>query len=144
MILTNYYQVRLTKNLLEPKHLFLGLAIIWTLMVSVLCLASFNSLPSVAIKHLDKIVHAVFHFGITASWFLYWNSKENGQLKKSLLRAFLFSLIYGSLIEIIQSTFTTTRNGDVFDLLGNITGASIAALSILVVASIVKRPDFKK
>ena len=143
MILTSYYQVKLIKNLLEPKHLFLGLALFWTFVVSILCLASFNNLPSVSVQHFDKIVHAAFHFGITALWFLYWNSKEKGQLRKSLLKAFLFSLVYGSLIEIMQRVFTATRSGDVLDLLGNITGALIAVLLILIITSIVKS-DFKK
>jgi VanZ family protein len=125
---------------LEPKHVFLGLALIWTFAVSILCLASFNNLPSVPVQHFDKIVHAAFHFGITVLWFLYWKSKKKEQLRKSLLRAFLFSLIYGSLIEIMQRVFTATRTGDVLDLLGNITGASIAALLILIIAPIVKKP----
>jgi VanZ family protein len=112
--------------------------------VSILCLASFNNLPSVRVQHFDKIVHAAFHFGITALWFLYWKSKKNEQLRKSLLRAFLFSLIYGSLIEIMQGVFTATRSGDVLDLLGNITGALIAVLLILIAASIVRKPGFKK
>ena len=140
MILTNYYQVKLINNLLGLKYLFLSLAIIWTFIVSFLCLVNFNDLPDIPVMHLDKLGHATFHFGITTLWFLYFNSKQNGQLRKSVVTAFLFSLVYGFSIEVIQNLFTATRHGDVLDVLANVTGASIAVLLILIIASIAKKP----
>lgn len=135
MTLTNYYQVKPTKNLSELKKLFFWLAIIWTTIVTVLCLISFNELPTVKIDNFDKVGHVTFHFGMTTVWFLYYKFQKENLKKKALKKAFLFSFSYGITIELIQAFFTETRSGDFFDVCANVTGALLA---ILVLNAIVK------
>jgi glycopeptide antibiotics resistance protein len=52
-------------------------------------------------------------------------------LKKTLIYAFLFSLLFGILIEVAQAIFTTTRKADILDVLANSLGGLFAVISIL-------------
>ena len=73
-------------------------------------------------KNTDKLGHMFFHFGITTLWYLYFKHKIINT-KKAALQAFLFSFVYGILIEIAQGLFTTTRSADILDVAANATGA---------------------
>jgi VanZ family protein len=115
------------KVLLVRKEFLLVLALLWTGVILFFCLIKSSSIPVIKIQNLDKAVHAFFHFVFTAIWFLYFQ-KQFVKVKFQKLTGvcFCFSVIFGILIEIAQSLFTTTRNGDVLDVLSNTTGAAIA------------------
>lgn len=132
LILMNYFQVKLIKNLSEHKKLIQALTVFWTGLVAYLCLASSEGLPSVSVFKYDKIGHLTFHFGITISWFLFWKSTFKNENKNALLKAFLFSFFFGILIEICQGLFTETRAADVADVIANSCGALIAVVLIYV------------
>ena len=51
---------------------------------------------------------------------------------KPLLISFLLSFGFGISIEILQELFTATRHADVFDVLANLTGATIAILGVVL------------
>lgn len=138
MILMNYYQVKLTKHLLEHKKTIQVLTVFWTGSVAYLCLASTESLPSVEVLKFDKFGHFTFHFGITILWFLFWKTTFKNENKYALLKAFLFSFFFGVAIEITQYLFTTTRNGEILDVIANTNGALIAVLFIFIVSKIKK------
>lgn len=131
MILMNYYQVKLIKNLSEHKKILLWLAIIWTAVVTFFCLASFNELPKIEVDNFDKLGHITFHFGITFLWFLVYRFKNLNENKRALIKAFLFSFFYGITIEICQDQFTTTRSGDVFDVFANMMGSLLAIIVLI-------------
>lgn len=83
-------------------------------------------------KNSDKLGHMVFHIGLTSLWYLYFKYKfENA--KKALIRAFLFSFIFGILIEIAQGLFTTSRTADVLDVAANTTGALLVVAAVLLI-----------
>ena len=132
MILMNYYQVKLIKNLSEHKRILLWLAIFWTAIVTFFCLVSFNELPTIEVSNFDKLGHITFHFGITFLWFLVFKFKFLNENKKALIKAFLFSFFYGITIEIFQDQFTETRSGDVFDVVANTSGSILAIIFIIV------------
>ena len=117
-----------TKNLLAPKKLWLVLAVLWTLFIAVLCLVSFNKLPTVKLTEADKYVHATFHLVFALLWFGYFQNA----ISRPLLKVFLGSLIYGILIEIMQSLFTQTRQADIKDVAANAFGALLAVAVILI------------
>jgi VanZ family protein len=50
----------------------------------------------------------------------------------SLIKVVVISIIYGSLIEMAQGVFTTTREPDILDVLANTLGSLIAVVVILV------------
>jgi len=131
MILMNYYQVKLIKNLSEHKKTLLWLAIFWTAIVTYFCLTSFNELPQISVDNFDKLGHITFHFGITFLWFLVFKFKVLNENKKALRKAFLFSFFYGITIEIFQDQFTATRSGDVMDVLANTLGSILAIIFIM-------------
>ncbi len=81
-------------------------------------------------KNTDKLGHMVFHIGITSFWYLYFKHKFVN-VKKALIQAFLFSFIYGILIEIAQGLFTTTRSADILDVVANTTGAFLVVCIVM-------------
>ena len=132
--MTNYFQVKSMQNLLVRKYFYLWLAEFWTVLIAFLCLTSFKKLPSIGVKSADKYVHFTFYFVFTILWFLYFNNKPSNSNKSSkalVLKVFLASFFYGVFIEIAQSLFTTTRKGDLLDVIANTTGA-LGAVFILV------------
>jgi VanZ family protein len=108
-------------------------------VVAYFCLAPASDIPSVSIPNLDKLAHSFFHFVFNILWFLFFRKqvKKKNQTKL-LIGAVLFSLFFGIGIEILQSRLTVTRNGDVFDVLANFTGALLALVFVLVAKQIRK------
>ena len=108
-------------------------------MVAYFCLAPASDIPSVSMPNLDKLAHSSFHFVFTILWFLFFKKqvKKKNQTKL-LVGAVFFSLFFGIGIEILQSRLTVTRNGDVFDVLANFTGALLALVFVLVAKQIRK------
>ncbi len=138
LILTNYYPVKLIKTLSERNSIFFWLAICWTLVVSFLCLATFEKLPKINIEQSDKLGHITFHYGITSLWFFFFKYQKRIKNKAAFFRAFMFSLVYGSIIEMLQATLTKTRKGDVFDVFANTAGSLLAILTIAIILKISK------
>ena len=121
-----------TNNLLVHNKIYLIFALIWTSIVTVLCLLNNNELPMPKFeKNTDKLGHMVFHFGITTLWYLYFKHKIINT-KKAVFQAFLFSFVYGILIEIAQGLFTTTRSADILDVAANATGALLVVGIVIV------------
>ena len=132
MILMNYFQVKLIKNLLGHKKTIQALTIFWTGLVAYLCLVSSDRLPEVNVFKFDKLGHFTFHFGLTLLWFLFWKTTYRTENKFALLKAFLFSFFFGVLIEICQGVFTETRVSDIHDVYANSIGAFIAVLLVFL------------
>lgn len=132
--MTNYFQAKSMQNLLVRKYFYLWLAEFWTVLIAFLCLTSFKKLPSIGVKSADKYVHFTFYFVFTILWFLYFNNKPLNSNKSSIAlvtKVFFVAVLYGIGIEIAQSLFTTTRKGDVLDVIANTSGA-LGAVFILV------------
>ena len=122
------------------KNLFFWIALCWTGVVGFFCLVPSNDIPTVSIPNLDKLVHTFFHFIFTILWFLFFKKqvKKKNQLKL-LVVAFCFSLLFGIGIEVLQNKLTTTRSGDFFDVLANLTGAILAFVLVLFAKRIRKK-----
>jgi VanZ family protein len=119
------------------KQIFLFSAIFWTGVILFLSLENAKNIPVINIPYLDKVIHSGFHFVFTILWFLYLKKKfivaSNFKL---LFFTIIASFVLGIAIELMQQYFTTTRNADVFDILANLFGAFLAAVSIILVNSI--------
>lgn len=109
----------------------LSIAILWTLSIAFLCLVQLHDLPSFGVSEMDKYVHFTFHFTFTLLWSGYFWRTQKSIVIKTVFKVFLASVAYGILIEFLQSALTTTRKGDVMDVLANTTGASIAVIALL-------------
>lgn len=129
----HYLLAKDTKNLLVLKKILFGAALIWTGIISYLCLIQSNNLPKISFPNLDKIIHVFFHFVFTILWFLFFKIHLKKYSKKKIFMiSFLLSFCFGVTIEILQSLLTTTRSGDVIDVLANTTGAILAFFMISV------------
>ena len=122
-------------NLLVPSSKYLLGAIIWTIIIAVLCLESSSDLPSVKVIGIDKIVHVTFHFVFVNLWYLFFvNNNFMKNYSNLVTKTFFLSLGYGILIEIAQQLFTKTRQADILDVLANIIGAILAVILIKILS----------
>lgn len=120
---------------------YLLAAIIWTCSILLLCLEPASDLPKVEINNVDKLVHFAFHFGFMILWYLYLNSNNKIVNYKTPLILFFISMAFGIVIELSQQAFTTSRKGDILDVISNSIGAFSALLLLL---SIQNFPNNKK
>ena len=126
-----------TKNLLVLKKTAVALAVIWTVLIAIMCLLRFDKLPSIGVSEEDKYVHFTFHFVFTMLWGFYSWQKENSIVVNKIVSIVFISLCYGIVIEVLQETCTTTRHADLFDVIANATGA-ISAFALFVLLKISK------
>jgi len=121
------------------RNIYTILFISWMMCITFLSLFSFsdNSLPSIKIPNIDKAVHFTFYFVafILGSLFVREITKGNVSLKITIVRVFLFMLVYGIIIEVLQMSFTQNRHGDVLDVLANSLGAFIGIFVVKYVFS---------
>lgn len=99
-------------------------ALLWTLLVTVLSLISIRSLlgfgNSIHVANKDKIVHFIFYLVMVILW-MYYFSKV--QVANKGLKIVLGAILYGIVMEICQAVFTTYRTADILDVIANSSGA---------------------
>jgi len=106
------------------KNLF---SIVLALIILYLSLASgdsFNQISIFNLPHLDKIVHFLMYFALMSLMIF-----ENRKLVKNIpqmIRMAIIPLTYSIIIEIMQSLFTSTRTGSLFDVGFNLAGITLA------------------
>lgn len=115
------------------KQIFFWTAVFWTGIITFFCLVQLNDVPFKSVSNLDKLVHAFFYFVFTVLWFLFFKKQLNitNNNKKPLMISFLLSFVFGIFIEMLQEVFTTTRHADVFDVLANLFGTTLAFTGII-------------
>lgn len=113
------------------KQIYFYAALFWSGLIIFVCLINSSDIPQVDIPYLDKVMHASLHFVFTLLWFFYFKNKI-GSLKnfKLLLISLVLSILFGIAIELMQKFFTVTRNADIFDVIANLCGASLAVIVI--------------
>lgn len=134
--------MQVTKHLLRAKPL-LFLAITYSVAISVLFFIPSIDLPKVKVKiyGLDKIVHGVIHFTLINVWMLYIYVKNDFQFRwKWVLILFLWILLFGIIVEILQSQLTDSRGADILDIAANLTGS---LLGILFFKILINNLNFK-
>ena len=121
------------------KQIIFWIAVLWTGVVLYFCLVQSDKLPVVTIENLDKVVHAFFHFVFTSLWILFLKIQiKNPNSYKPYIVSFLFSVLFGVTIEIMQGQYATSRKEDVLDVVANIAGAALAVF--LLILYFKKRP----
>jgi VanZ family protein len=91
-------------------------------------LVSFKSVPKVNIPGNDKLVHFIFYFVLVVLWSLV-KKKNYFDLKYNLLIV-IFAVMYGIIIEVLQSVMTNNREADIYDAIANLLGALVGFVSI--------------
>ena len=111
----------------------------WMAFVTWACLTTFpdDGTPGLDIPNFDKVVHFCFYFGAAVLGTFFAKETWHGNL--SLVRTLIYVVIgvvfFGIIIEILQHTLTTDREGDILDALANTCGAIAGATAMKVLFS---------
>ena len=115
------------------KQIVFWIALLWTGVVLFLSLVQADKIPAVNIQNLDKVVHAFFHFVFTSLWILFFKTQiKDPDSYKPYVISFLFSVLFGITVEMLQGQYTTTRKEDALDVAANLAGATLAVFSIIL------------
>ena len=108
------------KTLLKDNILYI--AVIITIAIACLSLIKVPSYQP-SFKEVDKVEHIFAYFTLTLSWLFTFIKQPN---KKIYI--VIACVIYGIIIEILQSSLTIYRTGDFKDVLANSFGVVLALL----------------
>ena len=109
------------------RIIIFSFSLFYTLVITVLSLVQLGDIPKLNTDFDDKIAHFLFYAIFCLMWFLSFYSFK---IKRSLFAASAFSILFGLIIELIQSQATIYRTGEVLDFLANTIGA--LAMTILI------------
>ena len=103
------------------------LSILVILIIFILSFINTSSLPAPPIVNFDKVVHSILYLGLSGVIFFDNTHYLRFPITKSRIffGTFLFPVILGGLIEIMQADLTTYRSGDWFDFLFDVVGALV-------------------
>jgi hypothetical protein len=97
------------------------LAILWTLIIFILCSTPGHFIPTtnwLELLSFDKFVHASIFFTLTFLWLLVGFKKN--KLSLSFMIFIIIACIgYGGLLEIMQAKAFSERSGDWLDFIAN-------------------------
>lgn len=117
------------KNLLGPKIL-LFLSFLYTLFLTAIALTENDTLPDVQWwEFQDKVGHLAAYIVLGCAWgltLLY--TRKTSFWNPYFIVIFIASIIYGTVIEVLQSVITTTRVSDFWDVVANTIGVIIGVV----------------
>ena len=93
-----------------------------------LSLANIGKVELIEIKASDKIYHAASYFILAFLWFLFFYIKKTKAINLRIKAIAFLLILFGIIIEALQSILTTYRTFDMWDALANAVGISIAYL----------------
>jgi VanZ family protein len=102
----------------------LFVAIVWTLIIFVLCCTPGQYIPTtdwLELLSFDKFVHASIFFTLAVLWLVYL-FKLNKLSITLIVLVLLLCIAYGGLLEIMQATVFSHRSGDWLDFIANTFG----------------------
>ena len=111
------------------KNHYLIVAIIYAAALASILLVPNDGLPYFGTSYEDKIYHLLAYGLLCFLWtkvFLLY------EIKRAILLALLFSIIYGTIIEVLQGYLTDTRRSSVGDSIANGVGAILVSLFFTV------------
>ena len=112
------------KKLLERNALIIAVAV--TVAIAVLSLSAVPKLNlELGIKSGDKYLHFIAYFVLSSLWYFALKDKISEKVFKIFVPLGL--ILYGIILEGLQSGLTTYRTGDMYDALAKTAGV-IAAL----------------
>ena len=113
------------KSLLERNALWLAIAA--TLGIAVLSLGAVPKINTgLNLKSGDKYLHFIAYFTLSLLWYFALRKRLHRYVFRILVPLGL--IVYGIILEGLQSEFTTYRTGDIYDALANAAGVLGAML----------------
>lgn len=111
------------------KKVLLFVAIGYTSTIAILSLISNDGIPYFGTNYEDKIYHFLAYAILNLLWYkVFFNYKNS----KPILIAFVISIIYGIIIEVLQGRFTISRDSSIMDILANSFGVTIVTLFLII------------
>lgn len=118
------------------KNLYLFFASFCIVVLTIISLKEADSLPNELIPYLDKIFHLLAYIVLTILWGIYLVKQyPKTNLNKLLTIVVAFLVVYGIIIEVLQSKLTVSRMFELGDLAANLLGI---VLGILMFKNIIK------
>jgi VanZ family protein len=99
--------------------------------------AELNKVQFLNIPHFDKIAHFFMYFALMLA--IIFETRNSAIKTGSLLQLSVIPFLYGIFLEILQSTITTTRNGNTYDVIFNSLGIIVSILFWLMIRSVYKK-----
>ena len=91
---------------------------------SIVCLSLLKIPKSkITVTHIDKVYHSIAYFTLTVSWLIAYHKKPQ---KKYII--VICCIIFGIVIELLQSMLTNYRTGEYLDVIANSSGVLVALL----------------
>ena len=113
------------------KKYLLSLSILYTLALTFVSLMRLKELPDIGISYGDKIFHFLTYAILAFLWAKTFDFKFNIEREKAIIISAILSIIFGIIIEVLQGSFTVTRQTDAMDVLANTLGVLIIAIILL-------------
>jgi VanZ family protein len=111
------------------KIVLLFVAAGYSITLAVLSLVSNDTLPNLGTDYDDKVYHLLAYALLTFLWFKVFTNFNNS---KPILLAFIISIVFGIIIEVLQGAFTVVRDPSIMDILANSIGVAIVSLILLM------------
>jgi VanZ family protein len=94
--------------------------------------STFKKIPTFEIVNLDKIVHLMMYAALTFVLMhdFIRHNKNNIKFRSFVYLCVIFPIIFGGIIEIMQTAFFAPRTGSWFDMMFNISGVFFGWLLI--------------
>ena len=111
------------------------MGIIWAVIILVLGLLPSSQFSEAQYQYLDKIIHAIL-FGLLFILLTVGFIKQQvfPFLKQNVkTKVWVFCVLYGLIIELLQGTFFIERSIEFADVVANVVGASIGLISFIAI-----------
>lgn len=113
---------KLIKTLLKVKFIIIAITI--TIVIAILSLIRLGKQP-ISFTNIDKVEHSIAYFTLTFSWlFALKSNKKNQRIILAVI-----CILFGIVIEVLQSTITNYRTTEYLDIIANSFGVLLALLS---------------
>ncbi|MBT8327430.1 MAG: VanZ family protein [Bacteroidia bacterium] len=119
-------------------------AIAWTLFIATSCLlpaSVFEDFTFDSLFELDKLIHLILFFTFFVLWALAINQRVKITFNEKII-LLIISILYGIMIELIQSLTHHGRSYELGDVIANTIGSVIGVITIGIL--IKKLPLIKK
>ena len=108
-----------------PKRLFLILAVLYTIALTVASLITLQGIPELGTDMDDKLYHVLAYMVLLILWYF---TLEKPVSRKQLTYLALSCIAFGIIIEAVQGKVNVNRMGDILDIVANIVGVIIGGI----------------
>ncbi|MBT8270854.1 MAG: VanZ family protein [Bacteroidia bacterium] len=108
-----------------PRSAILGIAVLYTLALTVVSLITIKQVPDWGTDFDDKLNHVLAYLVLMIIWYFALNTGKNN---RRILYIALGCMAYGIIIEAVQGKVNVTRVADSLDIVANLIGVLIGGI----------------